>query len=215
MTEPVIDPGADVPRLEFEDWQRNKSGREFVPRGGAGKGMIFRQGDETVAQARERDSQIPAEERRPRRKTSTSTPPKPRAPKKADLKLLEQTLADALQAPAMACAAFGDEWGANHFQASGPYLARNLIHAAEYNPWLKEKLETAAEGGDMMMKIMGSIGVAGALVMYVAPPIIYFLNVPVPDKTRELMNIPPRKEPEPLYADTEPEADQAPISYAA
>lgn len=204
IAEPVAPPsGNGVPPPE--PWQVDKNGKEWVPREGK-RGKLFRQAGETVAQARERDK-IPLEERRPRRKPKM--PPKPAAAAKPDLKALEVVLAQALSAPGIVCATFGDEWAAEHFRQAGPFLARNLINAAEHNPWLRRKLEEAASGEDAMMKLVGVIGIGGGLAMYFVPPTIYFLNLPVPEKTRELFHVPPRREPEPDYADPAP-PDQGP-----
>jgi hypothetical protein len=143
-------------------------------------------------------SDAPEPDRRPRRKSKR--PPMPDAPRTVDLKELEATLAEALKAPALAAAAFGDEWAANHFTQAGPYLARNLILASQHNPWLKQKLEEAASGEDAMMKVVSLVGVGGALVTYIVPPIIWWLNLPVPSKTREMFGIPDRRERKPAYA---------------
>ena len=92
---------------------------------------------------------------------------------------------------------------------AGPYLARTLINASEYNPWLRRKLEESASGEDALMKVMGMVGIAGGFVMYFVPPTIYFLNLRVPDKAREAFGIPPRREPD--YAPGPP-PDQADTS---
>jgi hypothetical protein len=48
-------------------------------------------------------------------------------------------------------------------------------------------------------------GVGGALVGYAIPPIVYWANLPVPDKAREMFGIPPRREhapnPAPAFAE--------------
>jgi hypothetical protein len=194
------EPFSPPPATE-EQWRRDRRGREYVPRGaGHGSGQVWRQGDETVAEARARD--VSPGDRRPRRKVKT--PKMPEAPRKADLKQLEQTLAEALKAPAMLAASFGDEFGAEHFNRAGPYLARNLILASEHNPWLRQKLEEAATGQDAMMMVVSLVGVGGALFMYVVPPIIYYFNLPAPAKTREMFGIPDRKERPPDYAASPP-----------
>lgn len=186
-------PDDDGPReIPIDDgdsgWQRDKSGKEYVKAVGR-RGIVYRQGQETVADAHERDAQ-PRPQGRPQRKTKPKMPPPP--PPKADLRLLEQQLAEALKAPAMPAAMFGDEWAANHFVTNAPLLARNLVLASETNPWLRRKLENAATGGDMMMQIVSLVGLGGAFVMYLAPPIVWWLNVPLPDKGRELLGIPER-----------------------
>lgn len=192
---PPIDLSMPPPVL---DWQTDKRGKEYIPKP-QGRGMIYRLDDETVDQALERD-RMPKDSR-PRRKPKAPKMPDPS--KKPDLKELELTLAEALKAPAMPCAMFGDTWAAEHFTVSGPYLARNLILAADHNPWLKMKLEEAATGQDAMMKMVSLVGVGGALFGYAIPPIIYWLNIPVPDRTRQMFGIPARRERPPEYAVTD------------
>lgn len=221
VDEPVAPPGGEPDGAG--EWQKDRQGREWVARNDGRPGRIIRRDGETIEQARARDS-APPEDRRPRRTPKTKTPPKPPPPRKADLKKLEAALAEALKAPGALSATFlGDEWLAQHFQVAGPYFARNLIMASEYNPWLRAKLEEAATGQDAFMKVAGLMGVAGALVLYTAPPVIYLLNLRVPDQTREMMGIPPRREPVPqpqpqwgpddAAAEGEPQPD--PFGYAA
>ena len=194
-----------------EEWKRTKDGKqEYIGRKGGRSGIIYRQGDETIAQARARDSQ-PTKDKRPQRKSKRPSMPDP--PRQVDLKELEVTLAEALKAPAMVCATFGDEWAAEHFTASGPYLARNLILASEHNPWLRKKLEEAATGQDAMMMVVSLVGVGGALFTYVIPPVIYWFNLPAPRKTRELFGIPDRREP--VYAADQPPPSPEPAAFSA
>lgn len=188
--------GASEAAPPADGWTPDKNGKPYVARQGR-PGIIYRQGDETVEQARARDAE-PKGDKRPRRKTK---PPKmPDPPRQVDLKALEVTIADALTSPAMICASFGDEWAADHFAKSGPYLARNLVNASNHNPWLRKKLEEAATGQDAMMKMVSLMGVGGALFGYAIPPIIYWFNLPAPQKTREMFGIPDRREREPEYA---------------
>jgi hypothetical protein len=212
----------------IEQWRDSARGYQFVTARGR-PGLIRRRGDETVEQARARDetehkvpkappepTSGPEPESKPKRgrPPKTKMPPLPPASAKIDLKELEKTLAEALKAPGMLCASFGDEWAANHFANAGPYLARNLILASQHNPWLRAKLEEAATGQDAMMKIVSLVGVGGALVTYMVPPVIWWLNLPVPDKTRELFGIPERRERKPDYAagaqDGRPPSPEAP-----
>jgi hypothetical protein len=169
-----------------EGWRvSEKTGREYIPRP-HGRGVINRQGGETIAEALERDAQ--PRDSRPRR---SRAPKKPPPPKQTDLRELEAMIAEALKSPAVPCAAFGDEWAAEHFTTQGPYLAGNLVRASQYNPWLRRKLESAASGGDMMMQLVAIVGVAGAVGLYIVPPFVYWLNLPLPDKGREMFGIPP------------------------
>lgn len=194
-TEPI---GAPPPPADDEGgWLRDKNGRQYVPRrqGPTGRsGPVYRAGDETVQQALERDA-LPPEKKVASKKRKPPKPPE--APRQTDLKALERELAEALKSPAMVAAMFGDPWLPDHFTTSGPYLARNLIVAAEHNPWLLRKLEEMASGGDAMMKVVTMMGVGGALVAYAVPPIVYIFNLPVPDQAREMFSIPPRREHEP------------------
>lgn len=184
-------------------WKTDSAGREYIPKP-QGRGMIYRKGGESVAEALEND----AKPKDPRPKRKTKAPKMPQAPRKLDLKELEHTLAEALKSPAMICAGFGDEWAANHFTTSGPYLARNLVLASEHNDWLRKKLEDAATGQDAAMKVLALVPVAGALFAYAIPPVVYWFNLPVPPKTREMFGIPPRKEKPPEYASpADPETD--------
>lgn len=200
-TEPVTPPA--------EEWLRDKNGREYVSRknGPTGKaGIVYRAGDESIAQAYERDA-LPPEQKLKAGKKKRATPKMPDQTRNVDLKDLERELAEALKSPAMVAAMFGDPWLPEHFTQSGPYLARNLITAAEHNPWLRRKLEDMAQGGDAMMKLVTMMGVGGALVAYAVPPIVYIFNLPVPPQAREMFGIPPRREDAP--------AEPVPFAHAA
>jgi hypothetical protein len=211
LGEPVAPPPA--PGDSDIGWKTDAQGRQYTS-GGAGsglKGPIYRQAGETVEQARERrarDAQRPRDQR-PRK---TRRPAMPDGPKKPDLKELERVIAEALKAPAMICATFGDEWAAEHFTVSGPYLARNLIVASEHNPWLRRKLEEAAVGQDAMMIVVSLVGVGGALFAYAIPPIIYWFDLPVSDRARGMFGIPARRRP--AYAATTTPAGAAPDGFA-
>jgi len=171
-------------------WLIDKGGRQYIPAEGR-RGRINRQGDETVEQAKARDQQ-PRDRRPGSRKPKA--PRKAPPPKSLDLRELEEVLAEGLKSPAMMCAAVGDEWAAMHFVTWGPQLARNLVRAAEHNPWLRKRLERAASGADMMLQLVTIVGVAGSFGMYMLPPMVHWFNLPVPDKAREMMNIPPRQD---------------------
>ena len=210
-------PGQNGAAAGEEAWKVDAQGREFTSMGPGGKirGPIYRQDGESVEQARERRQR---EHDRPRdkRPRRTKRPPMPEAPKKIDLKELERTIAEALKSPAIICATFGDEWAADHFTTSGPYLARNLIVASEHNPWLRRKLEEAAVGQDAMMIMVSMVGVGGALFAYAIPPIIWWFNLPVSDKARQMFGIPAQRRPE--YAATKspstPEPEPVPAAAA-
>jgi hypothetical protein len=161
------------------------------------------------AKARDSDPELAAasaqqapHEKRAERRRKPPRPPMPSAPKKLSMKELEATLTEALKSPAIIAAGFGDEWLATHFERSAAYLSRNLIAAADHNPWLRRRLEDAISGEDAMLKVMSLMTVAGALFMYLAPPIIYLLNPPVPERARIMLGIPLRQERAPDYAAT-------------
>jgi hypothetical protein len=221
---PAVDFGPDAPvppTPHLDEWRTTTDGRFYVPRTDGVSGIIYRwDEDETVAQARER-MKLPRDQR-PRRKRErrTNVPKLPdEQPKKPDLKQLEKELAEALKAPAIVCAAVGDEWSAEHFTRAGPYLARNLVLASEHNPWLRQKLEQAATGEDAMMMVVSLVSVGGATITYMLPPVVYWLNVPVSNKMREMFGIPDRRKPPrpPDYAATESTAtaEPPPVPVAA
>lgn len=199
--EPILEPVSPPAPEPGEQWRRGKKG-EYVPRTDGRPGVIMRQGEETVEQARERDSRDTPRDKAPKRRAKPKMPPA--ASRKVDFKQLEETLADALRAPGAIAITFGDQWGFEHFNMSGPYLARQLMNASEYNPWLRKRLEEAATGEEAMMKVAGIAGIAGGLVMYLVPPTVYYLNLRVPEKAREMMHVPPRKENRPPYAGPPP-----------
>jgi hypothetical protein len=179
------DPGSEP--LAEPGWLTDKQGRSYI-RSPHRRGAIYRREDETIAQALERDGQ--PRDQRPRRKSKP--PRKPPPPKSVDLRELEQALAEALKSPAVPCAMFGDAWAADHFTNHGPYLARNLMLAAEHNPWLRRKLEAAAQGGDLMMQLFTLGGLAAALGLYLIPPLVWWLNLPLGDQARAMFGIPNR-----------------------
>lgn len=197
-----------------EGWKVDGRGRRYVQHPSE-KRAVFRRGEETIAEALARDASTPPSgDRRPKRKAKSKRPPMPDAPASVDLKELEKVLAEGLQAPAMVCAMYGDEWAANHFTQQGPYLARNLIVASEHNPWLRRKLEAAATGQDAAVKVIAMLGLAGALFGYAVPPIVHFANLQVPEKARQMFNIPPARQPE-KHAEGSPAAAPAAEPIAA
>src|SRR5689334_1380762 len=80
-------------------WLRDKQGRQYV-KAEHRRGIVMRQGDESVADALARDAQPPSD-RRPKPKGKARKPPTPPAPSKPDLKELEKPIADALKQPAL------------------------------------------------------------------------------------------------------------------
>ncbi len=186
---PVQSPVGDV-------WNVDKQGRQYIAAQGR-SGIIYRRDGETVADALKRDGK---RDQRPKPKRKPKTPP---PPAELDLRELEKLLSDALASPAYACAMAGDTWAADHFTVQGPLLARNLVAAAEHNPWLRRKLEAAMDGGDLAMQLIVMLGLSGSLLGYVAPPLIYWFNIPVPDRAREMFAIPRRR----THANTPPPAE--------
>ncbi len=190
-------PAVDIPPPAGDGWQTASNGRRYVKAVGR-QGTVFQKGDETVDEALARDAARgngkPADKRPGSGRKKA--PPKPPPPRQVDLKEIERELVEALSSPAMICATFGDAWAADHFTRQAPVLARNLVVAAERNPWLRRKLEQAATGGDVMMRLLALLGVGGAIVGYAVPPLIYWLNLPVPEQARLMFGIPPRREDE-------------------
>lgn len=188
-----------------DGWETDKAGRQYIPARGR-RGRINRQGEETVEEAVARDAK--PKDRRPGSR-KPKAPRKPPPPKSVDLRELEEILAEGFKSPSMLCAAVGDEWAAMHFVTWGPQLARNLTRAAEHNEWLRKRLERAAGGGDLMLQMVTILGVAGSFGMYLLPPMVYWLNLPVPEKAREMMNIPDRRPDAPAAPAAPPAAPPA------
>lgn len=177
-------------------WKRDKQGREYVPARGR-RGLVYRQEGELVEHALSRDeaARLRPKDERPRRKATARKPQAelPPRPKSLELQEIEEALAEALRSPAIACALAGDEWAANHFTEQGPRLARNLIVASQHNPWLRRKLEAAQSGEEFALRVMTMGGLAFAVFGYLAPPIVWWANIPVSPKGRELLHIPPAR----------------------
>lgn len=194
-------PNADAPAAAggpAEDGWRfsDKQQKWYVPRKGR-PGIIYREGNESIDEARARDEKGPRDTRPKSKSKAGKGPkiPKAPAPTQVSLKELEFALAEALQSPAMICAATGDGWAADHFTTQGPTLARNLVKAAEHNPWLRAKLEATLAGEEFLIKVMTLMPVGAALIGYALPPVIYFLNPPfVPPQAREMFQVPDRAE---------------------
>ena len=193
MSDLIDDPLADEPLNDpaGEGWKLNKAGREYIVNPGR-KGMLFRQGDESIADAIARGG-LPDDPAPKRARRSKAGKHKPDPPSSLDLRELEAMLAEAFKSPAVLCGLAGDEWAAHHFDMAGPSLARNLVLASQHNPYLRTKLEAMSVGGDSAMQLMSMAALAGAALMYVGPPVIHWFNLPVPDKAREMFGIPDRR----------------------
>ena len=194
-------PNAPPPASEFppgataspDGWRKDKAGRDFITIPGR-RGPLYRRGEETIRDRLERDSRPKDEKPKPggkrRRPKLPDTPDKPR---NEDLRELEAALAEAFRSPSMIAGLAGDLYLANHFAMWGPRLARNLVVTSEHNPWLRRQLETMASGGAVSMTVITLIGLAGAVLCYTAPPIIYLFNLPAPDMARQMFSIPERR----------------------
>jgi len=208
VSEAVLDPPASDSAPPGEaaaapTWRVDSRGREYAPAKGR-NGVVYRQGEETVDEAYERDAKGPRD--KPPKKRAR----KPPAPTTIDLKELEHKLAEALAQPAVVAAMAGDEWAMQHFQTQAPIVARNLVFCAQTNPWLHDKLTAAMTGENVLVNAMAFIALGGALFGYLMPPIIYYLNPPflpkggvellrakyqIPEKVHE----PPDGFPEPAF----------------
>jgi hypothetical protein len=183
----------DVSR-ETPEWRTDARGREFVTARGR-SGILYRVGEETVDAAYERDAKGAAD-KKPRAKSKGTR--KPLAPTQVDLKQIEFALAEALSSPAMIVAMSGDEWGVEHFTTQGPILARNLCAVAEHNPWLRAKLEQFASGESAMANVVLALSLGKALMAYIVPPVIYYVNPPfVSPAARRLYSVPEHGPPPP------------------
>lgn len=197
----MADPGLDEPVAP--GWRVDAKGKEYIPRQ-SGKGILYRQGEETIEEALARDA-VPRDERppRPRRKSAANKQmPKQPPPTKMELKELEALLTQAFTSPAAICAVTGDEWAVDHFRKAGPGLARNLVTAAEQDPWLRKKLEEFVTGGELATRFLSLMSVAGAVVVYTVPPLLYFTSIPLP-AARAMFQVPPRPRRVPAPPPTE------------
>lgn len=186
---PAADPAASpVDDPAAQGWRRDKQQRWFTPAKGR-SGVVYRQGTETLEEAHARDAKGP-KDRKPKAKPKV---PKAPAPTQVSLKELEFALTEALSAPSMIGAMQGEEYIANHFVQQAPILARNLVKAAEHNPWLRSKLEATMSGDVFLMRIMTLFPVAAAAVAYTLPPIIYYFDPPfISEPAREMFQVPKR-----------------------
>ena len=193
------------PEQPPEGWRRDAAGREFITIPGR-RGPLYRRGEESISERVDRANR-PKDEK-PTGKGKRKQPPKQPPPKDVDLKGIELALTEALRSPAMIAGLAGDVWLANHFATQAPRLARNLVVAAENNPWLRRQLEQMATGGAAAVTIISLIGLAGGILAYAAPPIIYLFNLPAPEMARLMFDIPPPRNGRPAPPPAEPAAAQ-------
>lgn len=179
-------------------WQLDKRGKWYAPARGR-SGLLRRVGNETLEEAYARDladreSRGADRPPKPKPKTRSSVPKQP-APTTVTSIELEALLREVLSAPAMGAGMAGDQWAADHFTREAPVLARNLVAASEHNPWLRRKLEGLVLGEDLLVKLLTLLPVAGALIAYSIPPIIYYFDPPfIPREARQMMHVPDRRE---------------------
>lgn len=190
-----VKPPAEAPPPPEEpvgdDWKLNKAGKQYV-NAPHRTGYILRRGEESIAEAIARD-QRPKDQMPKAKKGKAKPPTMPDRPDDVDLRTVEEILAEAFRSPAMVAAMLNDEYLANHFTQHGPHLARNLVKNAEVNPWLRIQLEKMAAGGTAAVTLFSLMGLAGALLMYIGPPVVYIFDLPVGDSTRMMMQIPPSR----------------------
>jgi len=186
------EPDVTAPPPAADDgWRTHKNGKQYIP---GSKGIIYREGSETIEEAKVRDARGPRDKppkRKPKPPAAGKLPPKPT---EISLQQLEYELAEALSSPANMAAAAGDQYMADHFAREGPRLARHIVVAAKYNPWLLRKLEAAAIGdADVLIRVIMSMGLAGALVSYSIVPVVYYLDPPfISQRARAMYRIPER-----------------------
>lgn len=207
----MAEPDVAAPAADGEvAWKTDTRDRQFVAARGR-SGVVYRQGEESIEEAYARDAKGPPDKRP---KKAKAQPRKPPAPTTIDLKELEFALAEGLKAPAIMAAMAGDQWGAQHFEAQAPIVARNLVMCAQHNPWLHQKLVAAVTGEGLLMNVMVFASLGAALFSYVVPPIIYYLNPPfVPEAGAEMLRekyrIPAPSLEDPFAAPAAPEFPQA------
>ena len=172
-------------------WKVNKAGKQYI-NAPHRTGYILRRGEETIAEAIARD-QRPKDQMPKGKKGKPKAPTMPDRPDDVDLRAVEEVLSEAFRSPAMVAAMMNDEYLANHFTIHGPHLARNLVKNAEVNPWLKVQLEKMAAGGTAAVTLFSLMGLAGAILAYIGPPVVYIFDLPVGDGARLMMQIPPSR----------------------
>lgn len=160
------EPASDGPA----QWREDTRGRQFTAAVGR-SGVVYRQGEESVEEAHERDAQG-KKDVRPKKRTAKKQP----APTKIDMRELEHGLVDLLRSPAFLAAAKGDEWAAMHFTNQAPNVARNLVTCAEHNPWLREKLVTLMVGEGPLVNVMLFASLGVSIFSYAVPPIVWYFN---------------------------------------
>lgn len=191
--EEVAAPPADPPPEPEPppEWKLNKAGKQYV-NAPHRTGYILRRGEESIAEAIARDAR-PKDQMPKAKKGKVKAPTMPDRPDDVDLRAVEEILAEAFRSPAMVAAMLNDGYLADHFTVHGPHLARNLVKNAEVNPWLRLQLEKMAAGGTAAVTLFSLMGLGGAILAYIGPPVVYIFDIPVGDGARLMMQIPPSR----------------------
>lgn len=207
-TAPAADP-AGAGLSPDEGWQLAKNGRQFASNPGGGW-PVWRRGNESVQEALTRAAadkpDKPPRSKRRRAEQAKASGAKPAVSRDQLTREIQEACAGILTAPAIGCAMFGDEWGANHFQVQGERFAANLARSSEHNPWLRSKLEKLTEGELAIVAVLTSVSLAAGAVGYIMPPLIKYLDLPVPERARFMLGVPLS----PIYAGAALEAEPDP-----
>jgi hypothetical protein len=169
------------------EWKQDKKGRYYIPRvEGAGGGMIWRKGDETVDEARARDT-----ERSQHKKRSDPKPGGKHAaksgPPKATTAELESFLAELLVMPAIPVKTLlGCDYCMHHFLTQGPLAAHQIAELSTDNPALRRLLER-------MYVSWTSLTYGAVLAAYIGKPLLHHAApAPVLEAAGPFLGVPPR-----------------------
>ena len=123
-------------------------------------------------------------ERAPAKPKGTS---KANAQAKAEAKEIEQKLSALIIRPAIPMHAIGDEWPAQHLEATGPAFAKALARKAEENANLRAQLLRLLRVGD-------DAGLVISGLLCAVPILAYYEVLPVPPLVRSQLGVPRRAE---------------------
>lgn len=132
----------------------------------------------------------------PTKRTRRSRGPN-KASEVAELKEIEDKLAQVLGAPALAMHMAGETWPANHIETRALPLAHQITLKAKENAEFRKRLLSILRSTDGAQLLV-------AAVMYLIPVLIYYGFVPVPPALKAQLGVPDRVGPE-----TVPWADPA------
>lgn len=193
-TAPAADPAGAARPQPDDGWQTAKNGRQFASNPGGGW-PVWRRGDESVQEALLRAAEVKPDRapksKRKRQAATAGAAAKAPADVAGTTRKIEEACAAILTAPAIGCAMFGDEWGANHFQVQGERFAATLARSSEHNPWLRARLEKLTEGELAIAAVLTSVSLTAAAAGYIAPPVIKYMNLPVHPRARAMLGVPP------------------------